>query len=96
VIITSFLFPSGKFSQERLDVVLAALDGDKEKLVIDLSCRKKDSTWFVAMEKWQTITDMEVNEGTLTPSYNGTVPNYPRIYQIPRAILLRVLGSCCR
>ncbi|KAH6681734.1 hypothetical protein B0J14DRAFT_613571 [Halenospora varia] len=65
VIITSFLFPSGKFSQERLDSVLGALGGDKEKLVIDLSCRKKDSTWFVAMNKWQTITDMEVNEATI-------------------------------
>ncbi|PSS22441.1 hypothetical protein M430DRAFT_65607 [Amorphotheca resinae ATCC 22711] len=65
VIITSFLFPEGKFSQERLNSVLAALDGDKEKLVIDLSCRKKDDTWFVAMNKWQTITDMEVNEESI-------------------------------
>jgi phosphoribosylformimino-5-aminoimidazole carboxamide ribotide isomerase len=63
VIITSFLFPEGKFSQERLVAVLAALGDDKEKLVIDLSCRRKDNTWFVAMNKWQTITDMEVNEG---------------------------------
>lgn len=31
--------------------------------MIDLSCRKKDDTWFVAMNKWQTITDMEVNKG---------------------------------
>ena len=31
--------------------------------MIDLSCRRKDDTWFVAMNKWQTITDMEVNEG---------------------------------
>ncbi|KAH7417601.1 hypothetical protein BKA64DRAFT_566359 [Cadophora sp. MPI-SDFR-AT-0126] len=65
VIITSFLFPSGKFSQEHLDLVLAALGGDKEKLVIDLSCRRKGDTWFVAMNKWQTITDMEVNEASI-------------------------------
>jgi phosphoribosylformimino-5-aminoimidazole carboxamide ribotide isomerase len=57
------LFPDGKFSQERLDAVLASLGGDRHKLVIDLSCRKKDNTWFVAMNKWQTITDMEVNKG---------------------------------
>jgi phosphoribosylformimino-5-aminoimidazole carboxamide ribotide isomerase len=57
------LFPSGKFSQERLDAVLATLEGEKERLVIDLSCRRKDDAWFVAMNKWQTITDMEVNEG---------------------------------
>ena len=67
MIITSFLFPEGKFSQERLDAVLAALGGDKEKLVIDLSCRRKANTWFVAMNKWQIITDMEVNEGWSDP-----------------------------
>jgi phosphoribosylformimino-5-aminoimidazole carboxamide ribotide isomerase len=66
VIITSYLFPEGKFNQERLDAVLAALDGDKSKLVIDLSCRRKgEDSWFVAMNKWQTITDMEVNQGML-------------------------------
>lgn len=64
VIITSYLFPNGTFSQERLDKVLVALGGDKEKLVIDLSCRRKgEDRWFVAMDKWQTITDMEVCEG---------------------------------
>ncbi|KAI0901892.1 Phosphoribosylformimino-5-aminoimidazole carboxamide ribotide isomerase [Annulohypoxylon nitens] len=66
VIITSFLFPGGKFSQERLDAVLAALSGQKEHLVIDLSCRRRgDDKWFVAMNKWQTITDMEVNQESI-------------------------------
>ncbi|KAF7719544.1 Phosphoribosylformimino-5-aminoimidazole carboxamide ribotide isomerase [Penicillium ucsense] len=60
VIITSFLFPSGKFSLDRLQSVLAALGGDKSKLVLDLSCRRKDNTWFVAMDRWQTITEMEI------------------------------------
>ncbi|EAQ90988.1 phosphoribosylformimino-5-aminoimidazole carboxamide ribotide isomerase [Chaetomium globosum CBS 148.51] len=67
VIITSFLFPNGTFSQARLDSVLAALDGDKSKLVIDLSCRRHggEDRWFVAMDKWQTITDMEVNQESI-------------------------------
>lgn len=44
--------------------MLQALQGDKDKLVIDLSCRRRgDDSWFVAMNKWQTITNMEVNEG---------------------------------
>lgn len=64
VIITSFLFPGGRFSQERLDAVLQALGGDKSKLVIDLSCRRQgEKSWCVAMNKWQTLTDMEVNQG---------------------------------
>jgi phosphoribosylformimino-5-aminoimidazole carboxamide ribotide isomerase len=56
---------------ERLEAVLAALGSDKGKLVIDLSCRRSGSTWFVAMNKWQTITEMEITQGlspTLTPS----------------------------
>lgn len=63
VIITSFLFPEGKFSQQRLESVVAALGGDRSKLVLDLSCRRKDNTWFVAMNRWQTITEMEINQG---------------------------------
>ncbi len=62
MIITSYLFPNGTFSMERLERILEVLGGDKTKLVIDLSCRRKGSTWFVAMDKWQTITDMEVNQ----------------------------------
>jgi phosphoribosylformimino-5-aminoimidazole carboxamide ribotide isomerase len=63
VIITSYLFPEGKFSEEHLKLVLSALGGDKGKLVIDLSCRRKGDKWFVATNKWQTITDTEVNRG---------------------------------
>jgi phosphoribosylformimino-5-aminoimidazole carboxamide ribotide isomerase len=63
VILTSFLFPDGAFSPERLQDMLKALGGDKNRLAIDLSCRRKDNSWFVAMNKWQTITDFEVNQG---------------------------------
>lgn len=65
VIITSFLFPDGTFSQERLESVLDALGNDKSRLVIDLSCRRKDDTWVVAMNKWQTLTNFEITEGML-------------------------------
>ena len=44
---------------------MSVLEGDKEKLVIDLSCRRKDETWFVAMNKWQKITDMEVTKASI-------------------------------
>ncbi|KAI4131982.1 MAG: hypothetical protein LQ338_000966 [Usnochroma carphineum] len=62
VIVTSYLFPEARFSSDRLEAVLGALDNDTEKLVIDLSCRKVDGKWMVAMNKWQTLTDMEVNQ----------------------------------
>ncbi|KAI5863179.1 Phosphoribosylformimino-5-aminoimidazole carboxamide ribotide isomerase [Durotheca rogersii] len=66
VIVTSFLFPGGRFSQARLDAVLAALGGQKDRLVVDLSCRRRgDGRWFVATNKWQTVTDMEVNQDSI-------------------------------
>ncbi|KAF2273818.1 Phosphoribosylformimino-5-aminoimidazole carboxamide ribotide isomerase [Westerdykella ornata] len=66
VIITSYLFPNSAFSLERLQSVLRALDDDKDKLVIDLSCRRKDGRWFVATNKWQTITDFELNQESIS------------------------------
>lgn len=47
---------------ERLEEVLTAVGG-KERLVIDLSCRRRGDRWIVAMNRWQTMTDMEVNKG---------------------------------
>lgn len=58
VIVTSYLFPSMRFSLERLQR-LSSLIG-KDKLVIDVSCRRRQDKWLVAMNKWQDITDMEV------------------------------------
>ena len=58
---TSFLFPDAKFSMTHLDAVLRVLNQDISKLVIDLSCRKQGAKWIVAMNKWQTLTDMELN-----------------------------------
>ncbi|KAF2158220.1 Phosphoribosylformimino-5-aminoimidazole carboxamide ribotide isomerase [Myriangium duriaei CBS 260.36] len=66
VIVTSFLFPDAKFSLQRLEAVLAALGGDKRRLVVDLSCRRRGERWFVAMNKWQTITDMELNQESIS------------------------------
>lgn len=46
--------------------MLSTLNNDKSKLVIDLSCRRKGNTWFVAMNKWQTITDFEITETNIS------------------------------
>ena len=62
VIVTSYLFPNATYSSERLRS-LAELVG-KERLVVDVSCRKRGDKWVVAMNRWQDLTDMEVNKGT--------------------------------
>lgn len=61
VIITSYLFPDGKFSRENLEKVVKEVG--KERLVIDLSCRRRENGWWVAMDRWQRITETEVNKG---------------------------------
>ncbi|KAL8855173.1 MAG: hypothetical protein Q9221_000079 [Calogaya cf. arnoldii] len=65
VIVTSNLFPEARFCLDRLKAVLSTLNDDVEKLVIDLSCRRTGGKWMVAMNKWQTITDMEVNQESI-------------------------------
>ncbi|KAG6919434.1 hypothetical protein DXG01_006317 [Tephrocybe rancida] len=63
VIVTSYLFPDAKFSLERLKRVSSVVG--KDKLVVDVSCRRRGDKWLVAMNKWQDITDTEVSEDSL-------------------------------
>lgn len=63
VIVTSWLFEGDQFSWQRLEQ-LKQLVG-KERLVLDLSCRQRDNSWFIATNRWQTVTDTEVNADTL-------------------------------
>ncbi|KAJ7228645.1 Phosphoribosylformimino-5-aminoimidazole carboxamide ribotide isomerase [Mycena pura] len=63
VIVTSYLFPGAKFSLERLGALSSAIGRDK--LVVDMSCRKRGDGWVVAMNKWQDLTDMEVSQESL-------------------------------
>ncbi|KAJ7682804.1 hypothetical protein DFH06DRAFT_1162196 [Mycena polygramma] len=63
VIVTSYLFPDARFSLEHLESLAAAIG--KDRLVVDVSCRTRGDGWFVAMNKWQDITDMEVSQESL-------------------------------
>jgi phosphoribosylformimino-5-aminoimidazole carboxamide ribotide isomerase len=63
VIVTSWLFPGGSLSMERLSR-LSGLVG-KERLVIDLSCRRREAGWNVAMNRWQTVTEVRIDEALL-------------------------------
>ncbi|KIM46189.1 hypothetical protein M413DRAFT_441260 [Hebeloma cylindrosporum] len=63
VIVTSFLFPDGRFSLEHLKSISEIVG--KGRLVVDVSCRRRGDRWLVAMNKWQDITDMEVSQNSL-------------------------------
>eukprot|EP00732_Lithocolla_globosa_P003157 Lithocolla_globosa_v1_NODE_2392_length_2024_cov_169.287963.p1 type:complete len:278 gc:universal NODE_2392_length_2024_cov_169.287963:618-1451(+) len=64
VIVTSWLFVDDEFSFERLKELSEKIG--KERLVVDLSCRKsKEGGWFVATNKWQTITKTQITKENL-------------------------------
>ncbi len=73
VIVTSHLFPACRFSHELLRAMERAAGG-RERLVVDISCRKRadaageaqrEARWVVAMNKWQDLTDLCVNPASL-------------------------------
>ena len=59
VIVTSYIFHDGLLDMERLGRLVHTVG--KDKLVIDLSCRKRDDKWFVVTDKWTKFSDFEVN-----------------------------------
>jgi phosphoribosylformimino-5-aminoimidazole carboxamide ribotide isomerase len=64
VIVTSVLFdPAGRFLPEKLKALVKAVG--RKRLVIDLSCRRTNRGWTVAMNRWQTLTDLDVTVKTL-------------------------------
>jgi phosphoribosylformimino-5-aminoimidazole carboxamide ribotide isomerase len=63
VILTSWLFPGGSLSMERLGRI-SRLVG-RERLVVDLSCRRVGDGWFVAMDRWQTVTEVRLDAALL-------------------------------
>jgi phosphoribosylformimino-5-aminoimidazole carboxamide ribotide isomerase len=63
VIVTSWVFRNGALDQERLKLLLKTVG--KDRLVLDLSCRKRDGKYFVVTDRWQKFTEMVVGRETL-------------------------------
>lgn len=64
VIVTSHLFDqTGRFEEARLNKLKQVVGS--ERLVIDLSCKADAAGWVVAMNRWQTCTNLRVTQETL-------------------------------
>jgi phosphoribosylformimino-5-aminoimidazole carboxamide ribotide isomerase len=63
VIITSWVFRNGCVDWERLGE-LARIVG-KNRLVLDLSCRKRGEDYFVVTDRWQKFTEVAISPDTL-------------------------------
>jgi len=63
VIVTSWIFRDGRLDWNRLHALIVAIG--KNRLVLDLSCRKKGSDYFVVTDHWQKFTDLKIERETL-------------------------------
>lgn len=63
VIVTSYVFREGQIQWDNLERLVRAVG--KEHIVLDLSCRKKDASYYIVTDRWQTFTKIQVNEEIL-------------------------------
>ena len=59
VIVTSYVFRDGEVKWENLQKLKETVG--KERIVLDLSCRKKEDTYYIVTDRWQEFTDEEVS-----------------------------------
>lgn len=62
VIVTSWVFREGRLEQDRLAELVRRIG--RERLVLDLSCRKRGDDYFVVTDRWQKFTDLKLGPET--------------------------------
>ncbi len=55
VIVTSYVFKDGRINYENLEKLRDTVGSSR--LVLDLSCRKKDGCYYIVTDRWQKFTD---------------------------------------
>jgi phosphoribosylformimino-5-aminoimidazole carboxamide ribotide isomerase len=63
VIVTSYVFEGGQVHWERLQEISAS--AGRCRLVLDLSCKLKGETYFVATDRWQNLSNLALTKENL-------------------------------
>lgn len=63
VIITSYVFKDGQLRYDRLKEMLDLVG--KKRLVLDLSCRKRNGEYYIVTDRWQKNTNVILNRETV-------------------------------
>jgi phosphoribosylformimino-5-aminoimidazole carboxamide ribotide isomerase len=63
VIVTSWVFHAGQVDWERLGKLVKTIG--KERLVLDLSCRRRNGDYYVVTDRWQKFTEMVLSAANL-------------------------------
>lgn len=59
VIVTSYVFRGGQIRWENLERLKQTVG--KERIVIDVSCRKRDGAHYIVTDRWQTFTEVQLS-----------------------------------
>ncbi len=59
VIVTSYVFSNGQIDMDKLQLIKGTVG--KKRLVLDLSCRKKGSDFWIVTDRWQKFTDVSIS-----------------------------------
>ena len=63
VIVTSWIFQKAKLDRDRLRTLVSVVG--KERLVLDLSCRRQNGQYTVVTDRFKTFTNLQLSERTL-------------------------------
>lgn len=63
VIVTSWVFREARLDEARLAELVKTIG--REKLVLDLSCRRRGGDYFVVTDRWQKFTELKIGEALL-------------------------------
>lgn len=63
VIVTSYVFRDGQIHYGNLERLIAEIG--RERLVLDLSCRKRGEDYYIVTDRWQKFTEVRLNERVL-------------------------------
>ncbi|MCD8125862.1 MAG: phosphoribosylformimino-5-aminoimidazole carboxamide ribotide isomerase [Lachnospiraceae bacterium] len=63
VIVTSYVFRDGRIDEGNLARMVRTVG--RERLVLDLSCRRRGGQYYIVTDRWQKFTEVPVMEETL-------------------------------
>ncbi len=63
VIVTSFVFKDGTIYWDNLEGLKQSVG--RKRLVLDLSCKRKDGNYYIVTDRWQKLTDTVISEENL-------------------------------
>lgn len=67
IIVTSYVFKNGRVNMDNLKSLVNAVS--KDKIVLDLSCRKRNGKYYIVTDRWQKFTDYEVSKEAFIKLY---------------------------